>query len=84
MVTVSLTQAKTRLGELLDEVETGQEVIITRRGKAVAHLSSAIGPQEPLPLRESVEFQAAMSSLRSALRHHYAEVLRERYGTRET
>ena len=28
MVTVNLTQAKARLGEALDEVEAGQEVVI--------------------------------------------------------
>jgi prevent-host-death family protein len=31
-------EAKTRLGQLLDQVEAGEEIIITRRGKAVAHL----------------------------------------------
>ena len=36
MVTVNLAQAKARLSELLDKVEAGQEVVITRRGKAVA------------------------------------------------
>ena len=48
MVTVNLAQAKARLSELLDKVEAGQEVVITRRGKAVAHLSAAIGPKKPL------------------------------------
>ena len=49
MVTVSLAQAKARLSELLDKVEAGQEVVITRRGKAVAHLSAAVRPRKPLP-----------------------------------
>jgi prevent-host-death family protein len=31
-------EAKTRLGGLLDRVEAGEEIIITRRGKAVARL----------------------------------------------
>ena len=31
-------EAKTRLGQLLDRVEAGEEIIITRRGKAVARL----------------------------------------------
>ena len=30
MVTVNLAQAKARLSELLDQVEAGQEVVITR------------------------------------------------------
>jgi prevent-host-death family protein len=35
---VGAFEAKNRLGTLLDWVENGEEVIITRRGKAVARL----------------------------------------------
>ena len=73
MVTVSLAQAKARLSELLDKVEAGQEVVITRRGKAVAHLSAAVRPMKPLPLRELAGFRAAMPRLRRPA----AELLRE-------
>lgn len=31
-------EAKSRLGQLLDWVEAGEEIVITRRGKAVARL----------------------------------------------
>ena len=41
MVTVNLAQAKTRLSELLDKVQGGEQVVITRHGKPVAHLSAA-------------------------------------------
>lgn len=34
-------EAKNKLGTLLDWVESGEEVMITRRGKAVARLVSA-------------------------------------------
>ncbi len=64
MITVNLAQAKARLSELLDKVEAGQEVTITRRGKAVAHLSAAIRPKKPLPLRELAGFRATMPGLR--------------------
>ena len=73
MDTVNLVQAKARLSELLDKVEAGQEVVITRRGKAVAHLSPAIGPKKPLPLGELAEFRASMPPLRRPA----AELLRE-------
>ena len=73
MVTVNLAQAKARLSELLDKVEAGQEVVITRRGKAVAHLSAAIRPKKRLPLRELEAFRAAMPRLRRPS----AELLRE-------
>ena len=73
MVTVNLAQAKARLGELLDKVEAGQEVVITRRGKAVARLSAAVRPKKSIPLQELDEFRAAMSRLR----HSSAGLLRE-------
>jgi prevent-host-death family protein len=38
MITVGSFEAKTKLAELLDKVEEGEEVTITRRGKAVARL----------------------------------------------
>ena len=38
MRTVGLAEAKAQLSALLDAVEAGDEVVITRRGKAVARL----------------------------------------------
>ncbi len=64
MVTVNLTQAKARLSELLDKVEAGQDVVITRHGKAVACLSAVAGPKKPIPLQELAEFRATMPRLR--------------------
>lgn len=40
---VGAFEAKNKLGSLLDWVEDGQEVLITRRGKAVARLVP-VGP----------------------------------------
>jgi len=37
---VGAFEAKTKLAELLDLVEAGEEVMITRRGKAVARLTA--------------------------------------------
>jgi prevent-host-death family protein len=36
-------EAKSRLGQLLDQVEHGEEIVITRRGRPVARLT----PVEP-------------------------------------
>jgi prevent-host-death family protein len=41
MKEIGAFEAKNRLGTLLDWVEQGEEVVITRRGKAVARLVSA-------------------------------------------
>ena len=73
MITVNLAQAKARLSELLDNVEAGQDVVITRRGRAVAHLSAVVSPRKPLQLRELAEFRATMPRLRRPA----AELLRD-------
>jgi prevent-host-death family protein len=56
---VGVLEAKTRLSELLDGVEQrGEEVTITRRGKAVAKLSrigAPLGERRPLTGPELVE-----------------------------
>ncbi len=41
MHTVGVFEAKNRLTALLEEVEAGGEVLITRRGKPVARLTAA-------------------------------------------
>ena len=38
---VGAFEAKTKLGQLLDQVEHGEEIVITRRGRAVARLVPA-------------------------------------------
>jgi prevent-host-death family protein len=38
MTTIGAFEAKNTLGTLLDRVESGEEIIITRHGKAVARL----------------------------------------------
>ena len=45
MKTVSTFEAKTHLSALLDEVARGVEVVITRRGVAVARLVPAGSPR---------------------------------------
>ena len=37
---VGAFEAKNRLGALLDQVERGEEIVITRRGKPVAKLGA--------------------------------------------
>ena len=56
MLTVNLAWAKARFSELLDKVDAGQEVVISRRGKVVARLCAAFRPKKPLPLRELAGF----------------------------
>ncbi|MBL0087289.1 MAG: type II toxin-antitoxin system prevent-host-death family antitoxin [Ideonella sp.] len=44
MKELAVYEAKTRLSELLVEVERGEQFVITRRGVAVARLVSAAAP----------------------------------------
>jgi antitoxin (DNA-binding transcriptional repressor) of toxin-antitoxin stability system len=64
VVTVNLAQAKARLSELLDRVEAGEEVVITRHGRAVAHMRAASRPKQPLRLEELAAFRATMPRLK--------------------
>ena len=67
MFAVNLAQARERPSELLDNSEVGQEVAITRRSKAVAHLSAFARLKKPFPLMELAEFRAAMPLVASPL-----------------
>ena len=64
MVTVNVVQAKARLSELLDKVEAGEDVIIVRHGRAVAHLRSASRQKHPPMLDDLAAFRATMPPLR--------------------
>jgi len=46
MDAISLAEAKARLSELVDRVEAGDAIDITRRGKPVARLTAAAGPRK--------------------------------------
>lgn len=49
---VNLAQAKANLSALVDRVEAGDTIAITRRGKAVASLSAAQKPRRPIKAAE--------------------------------
>lgn len=67
MSTVTVAEAKAHLSEVLDRVERGEEIVITRRGKPVARVSQVQPPKEPIDwaaidvLRESMPFQEVPS-----------------------
>jgi prevent-host-death family protein len=48
MSTVTLAKAKENLSSLLNQVEAGEEVVITRRGHAVARLLPVEKPKKPI------------------------------------
>ena len=44
---VSLSEAKTQLSSLITRAESGEEIVITRRGKPVARIVGMPAQQEP-------------------------------------
>ena len=63
MVQVTVAEAKTQLSSLLDAVEAGEAVVITRRGKPIAELVPRCSVRDLLPqlaaLREALLEQQA-------------------------
>ena len=63
MVQVTVAEAKTKLSSLLDAVEAGEAVVITRRGKPIAELVPRIHVRDLLSqlasLREALPEQQA-------------------------
>lgn len=45
---INLADAKARLSELVDRVESGDSIDITRRGRPVARLTSVARPRKPV------------------------------------
>jgi prevent-host-death family protein len=71
MAIVTVVEAKARLSEILDKVEAGEEVVITRHGRPVAQLMPV--KQAKRPVRSLAAFRARMPRLRKPS----AELLRE-------
>jgi prevent-host-death family protein len=60
MDAVSLADAKAHLSELIDRVEAGESIEITRRGKPVARLSAAVEPRKPVDIARLKALTARM------------------------
>jgi len=70
MTTVTLKEARQRLGQLVDAAERGERILITRRGRCVARLEAA-EDKALMPLPDLTEFRASLQgegSLSDSLR----------------
>ena len=63
METVSVAATKAHLSKLLDRIEKGEEIVVTRRGKPVARLSPVRPRKKPLPLL--AEFRSGIPRLKT-------------------
>lgn len=52
MRSISLAEAKAHLSELIDRVEAGDTIEITRRGKPVARLTAVTAKRKPIDVAE--------------------------------
>ncbi len=57
---VTLADAKAHLSQLIDRVEAGETIDITRRGKPVARLVTVTAPRKPIDLGLLQSVSAAM------------------------
>lgn len=64
MKEVGAFEAKSRLGRLLDWVEAGEEVIITRRGKTVARL---VPPKAPVDAERGLRAAMRVRQMRQGV-----------------
>ena len=51
MRTVSVAEAKAHLSELLNSVESGNDILITRHGRPIARVTAPETPKQLLPLK---------------------------------
>ena len=72
MSSVNLATAKTQVEQLINKVEAGEEVVITRHGRPVPPVVPAIPVKQPVPLERLAKlrknFPARKGSSAKALR----------------
>ncbi|MFH2130984.1 MAG: type II toxin-antitoxin system prevent-host-death family antitoxin [bacterium] len=64
MKTVSVREAREKIGSLLDAVSAGEEIVITRRGKPVAKLTTIETENTHLRFLDRTNFREKISSSR--------------------
>ena len=60
MDAINLADAKAHLSDLIDRVEAGDSIDITRRGKRVARLTSVASPRKPIDAARLQSLTATM------------------------
>lgn len=73
---IQASEAKARLAQLLDDVERGEVVIITRHGRAIARLA-------PESNRRSAEIDKTVAGIQTRRRHARRITLRHLLSARD-
>lgn len=66
MATVSVAEAKARLSALLDQVEAGEDLVITRHGRPIAQITAISQPKKPLGSFAALREKLPQSTISSA------------------
>jgi prevent-host-death family protein len=77
MKTVGAYEAKTHLSGLLDQVEQGEEITITRHGRPIAKLVPAAMRPNPETVRQAIDDIRALSRGKHATREEILEWINE-------
>jgi len=81
MITVGAFEAKTKFSELLDRVERGEEVVVTRHGKTVARIVPEGGLDADAERRareaKAAEIKAEFIRVREMLRSEGVSLTRD-------
>lgn len=64
MKTVSVREAREKIGSLLDAVSAGENIVITRRGKPVAQLTTIETDDTRIQFTDRTKFREQISSSR--------------------
>ncbi len=64
MKTVSVREAREKIGSLLDAVSAGENIVITRRGKPVAQLTTIETDDSCIQFSDRTKFREQISSSR--------------------
>lgn len=72
MDTIKLADAKAHLSDLVDRVEAGDTIDITRRGKPVARLTAAVMPRK----RIDIDMLKALTASLPPQSHDAADLVR--------
>lgn len=66
MNTFSVAEAKAHLSELLDRAQSGEKIVITRRGEPVAQLAPVKSPKSGIDFARLNALRAAMPMAKTA------------------
>jgi prevent-host-death family protein len=76
MATYSIAEAKDQLSKLVRQAEEGEDVAITRHGKVVAHLRSALERPHRRTSREFIEQLAERAKSRPRVGENAVDIIR--------